>query len=142
MRTPQALSVCWLGIIGCAAALVAPHAFAQPVARDDAFSTTQAAAITIAAADGVLINDSAAAGGALDAILITNVTHGLLLLNTDGGFFYLPNVDFTGNDAFTYQAREGGTTLSNIATATISVMSAGGGNVPPVAVADNYALNE
>ena len=130
------------GIVGCAAALVAPCAFAQPVARDDSFSTAQATPITTAAANGVLVNDSAAAGGALDAILITNVTHGVLLFGADGSFFYLPNADFTGNDAFTYQAREGGATLGNIATATISVMPAGGGNVPPVAVADNYTTNE
>ena len=118
MRTPQALSVWWMGIIGCAAALVAPCAFAQPVARDDSFSTAQATPISIAAANGVLVNDSAAAGGALDAVLITNVTHGVLLFGADGSFFYLPNADFTGNDAFTYQAREGGVTLGNIATAT------------------------
>jgi VCBS repeat-containing protein len=131
-----------MGLITCAAVLAAPRALAQPVARDDSFSTTQATAITIAAANGVLVNDSAAAGGTLDAILVTNVTHGLLLLGADGSLFYLPNADFTGNDSFTYQAREGATTLSNIATATISVMPAGGGNVPPVAAPDNYTTNE
>jgi len=143
MRTPQAFSVWWFGlIVGCAAAMAAPRASAQPVARDDSFSTSQATAITVAGADGVLANDSAAAGGALDAVLITNVTHGVLLFGADGGFFYLPNVDFTGNDAFTYQAREGGTTLGNAATATISVIPTGGGNVPPVAVFDSYTANE
>ncbi|HWN40177.1 MAG TPA: Ig-like domain-containing protein, partial [Gammaproteobacteria bacterium] len=143
MRTPQAFSVWWLGLTaGCAAALVSPRAFAQPIARDDVFSTSQATPITIAPADGVLRNDSATAGGALDAVLVTNVTHGLLLFGADGFFYYLPNADFTGNDTFTYQAREAGTTLSNIATATISVIPTGGGNVPPVAVADNYTTNE
>ena len=117
MRTPQAFSVWWLGLTaGCAAALVSPRAFAQPIARDDVFSTSQATPITIAPADGVLRNDSATAGGALDAVLVTNVTHGLLLFGADGFFYYLPNADFTGNDTFTYQAREAGTTLSNIAT--------------------------
>jgi hypothetical protein len=119
-----------------------PRAFAQPVARDDTFSTTQDVPITIAGADGVLRNDSAAAGGALDAVLVTNAGHGLLLFGADGGFFYLPNTGFTGNDTFTYQAREGGTTVSNVATATISVIPTGGGNVPPVTVADSYTANE
>src|SRR6185503_8243448 len=84
----------------------------------------------------------AAAGGALDAVLITNALNGLLIFNAGGGFSYTPNAGFTGNDAFTYQAREGGTTLSNIATATISVVPVGGGNVAPVAAADAYATNE
>src|SRR5262245_10902453 len=110
MRAPQACSVWWLGSMACAAALVAPRAFAQPIARDDSFSTSQATPITIAAAAGVLRNDSAGAGGALDAILVTNVAHGLLLFGADGGFFYLPTADFTGNDSFTYQARESATT--------------------------------
>ena len=142
MRTPQALSVWWFGlIVGCAAGLAAPRAFAQPIARDDPFSTAQGAAITVAAANGVLSNDSATAGGALDAVLVTNAANGLLLFGADGGFFYLPNDGFTGNDRFTYQAREAGV-VSNIATATISVLPAGGGNVPPVAVGDSYTTDE
>ncbi|HEY3517988.1 MAG TPA: Ig-like domain-containing protein, partial [Gammaproteobacteria bacterium] len=143
MRTPQAFSVWWLGLmVGCAAALAGPHVLAQPVARDDTFTTNQDVPITVAAANGVLRNDSAAAGGALDAVLVTNAANGLLLIGADGGFFYLPNTGFTGNDSFTYQAREGGVTVSNVATATISVLPAGGGNVPPVAVADSYTANE
>ena len=68
--------------------------------------------------------------------------NGLLVVNAGGGFSYWPNAGFTGNDRFQYQAREGGVTLSNVATVTISVLPAGGGNVPPVAVADSYATNE
>src|SRR6187549_769992 len=128
MRTPQALPVWWLGISACAAALATPCAFAQPVARDDSFSTPQATAIATTAANGVLANDTATANGALDAILVTNVANGSLFLGADGGFLYLPNATFTGNDTFTYQAREGGVTMGNIATATISVIPAGGGN--------------
>src|SRR5512134_1654557 len=143
MRAPQAFSVWWMGLLfGCAAALAAPRAFAQPIARDDAFSTAQETPITVLAANSVLSNDSAAAGGALDAILVTNAGHGLLLFGADGGFFYLPNTGFSGNDTFTYQAREGGVTVSNVATATISVLPAGGGNVPPVSVADSYVAGE
>ena len=143
MRTPQAFSVWWLGlIVGCAAALAGPRAFAQPVARDDVFSTAQDTAITVTGADGVLRNDSAAAGGALDAILVTTTANGLLLFGADGGFFYLPSTGFTGNDRFTYRAREGGVTPGNDATVTISVLPAGGGNVPPVAITDSYAANE
>jgi Big-like domain-containing protein/surface protein with Ig-like domain/putative Ig domain-containing protein/uncharacterized protein DUF11/VCBS repeat protein len=140
MRTPRAFSVWWMGLIaGCAAVLAAPRAFAQPIARDDSYSTTVATPVSITDADGVLRNDSPAAGGSLDAVLVTNASNGLLLFAAGGGFFYLPNAGFAGNDTFTYQARESGATLSNTATVTISVVPP---NVPPVAVDDSYATNE
>lgn len=93
--------------------------------------------LSIAAQSGVLANDS----GAQSVALVTNVTNGVLLLNAAGGFFYLPNVGFSGNDSFTYRAQASGAT-SNVATATISVIPAGGGNVPPVTRSDSYSLNE
>src|SRR5688572_4707525 len=140
MRTPRAFSVWWMGlIVGCAAVLMAPRAFAQPIARNDSFTTTQGTAITIADANGVLVNDSAAAGGTLDVVNVTPVSNGLLLVSPGGGFFYLPNAGFIGNDTFTYQARESLTTLSNVATVTISVVPP---NVAPVAADDGYATNE
>ena len=142
MRTPRAFSVWWVGlIVGCAAALTASRAFAQPIARNDSFSVTQGTSITVADANGVLVNDSAAAGGPLDAVLVTLASNGLLLFPSPGGggFFYLPNAGFTGTDTFTYQARESGTTLSNVATVTISVVPP---NVAPVAADDGYTTNE
>jgi hypothetical protein len=142
MRTPRAFSVWWMGlIVGCAAVLTAQRAFAQPIARNDSFSTAQGTSIAVADANGVLVNDSAAAGGSLDANLVTNVSNGLLIFPSPGGggFFYLPNAGFAGNDTFTYQARESFTTLSNVATVTISVVAP---NVPPVAADDGYATNE
>src|SRR5688572_26851200 len=140
MRTPRAFSVWWMGlIVGCAAALMAPRAFAQPTARNDSFTTTQGTPITIADANGVLVNDSAAAGGTLDAVLVTAVSQGIFVFSPGGGFFYLPNAGFIGNDTFTYQARESGTTLSTVATVTISVVPP---NVAPVAADDGYATNE
>jgi VCBS repeat-containing protein len=126
-------------IVGCAAVLTVSRAFAQPLARDDAFSTTQGTSLSVANANGVLANDSAAAGGTLDAVLVSNVSNGLLLFGGGGGFFYLPNAGFTGTDTFSYQAREAGTTVSNVATATITVVAP---NVPPVAVDDGYSTNE
>ena len=143
MRTPRAFSVWGMRLlVGCAAVLTASHAFAQPIARDDVFSIPEGTAITIENADGVLRNDSPVAGGGLDAVLVRNASNGLLMFAAGGGFFYLPSAGFTGNDTFTYQAREGGVTVSNVATVTISVVPAGGGNVPPVAVGDGYATNE
>ena len=110
---------------------------AQPIAQDDIYSTTAGVPLSVAGPAGVLANDS----GASSAVLVTNVSNGVLLFNAAGGFFYLPNVGFSGNDSFTYQAQAGGAP-SNVATATISVIPAGGGNVPPVARSDRYDLNE
>jgi VCBS repeat-containing protein len=136
MRTPRAFSV-W--IAGCAAVAAWP-AFAQPTAVNDSFSTSQATALTVPANVGVLSNDTGGGAG-LEAVLVSNVSNGILVLASSGGLFYLPSVGFTGTDSFTYQARQGAL-LSNVATATITVTSTGGINVPPVANGDGYSLNE
>lgn len=124
-------------MFGWVVAAAALPVLAQPAAQDDIYSTPAGVPLSIAGPAGVLANDS----GALQAVLLTNVTNGVLLFNAAGGFFYLPNPGFGGNDSFTYQAVAGSAT-SNVATATISVIPPGGGNVPPVARADGYALNE
>jgi len=124
--------------------MTASRAFAQPTAANDSFSTPQATPLTVPAIVGVLSNDSGDDDDddeGLEAVLVSNVSNGALLLGANGGFFYLPNLGFTGNDSFTYQARQDGE-LSNVATATISVTSAGGVNVPPVASGDSYSINE
>jgi VCBS repeat-containing protein len=139
MRTPRAFSVWWMGlIVGCLAVMTAQRAHSQPVARDDVFSTSEGSGLSIENSGGVLANDT---GAGLEAVLVSTVSNGVLLFGAGGGFFYLPNIGFTGNDTFTYQAREG-SALSSVATATISVIPSGGGNVPPVARADSYSTNE
>jgi VCBS repeat-containing protein/parallel beta-helix repeat protein len=90
-----------------------------PVASDDAYSTNEDTALTIAAA-GVLSNDSDVDGNALTAVLGTGPANGTLTLNADGSFTYTPRADFYGTDAFTYQAFDGSAS-SNIATVTITV---------------------
>src|SRR5689334_6787829 len=138
MGTPRAFSEWSRWIAGCVAALAATHAFAQPIARDDAYSTPAGTPLSIAD-PGVLTNDSAAAGGGLDAMVVTNPSNGLLLFSAGGGLYYIPAGGFAGIDTFTYQAREAGTTLSNVATVTITVVAP---NVPPVAADDAYTTNE
>ncbi len=137
MRTPRAFSVWWMGlIVVCVAVMTATHAFAQPVAVNDSYSTPQSTALTVAAPAGVLANDSGGPGR--QAILVTTVTNGALFFGLDGSFFYQPNLEFSGNDAFTYQVSEG-LILGNVATVTITVVPP---NEPPVAAADSYAVNE
>lgn len=78
------------------------------------------------AAPGVLANDTDAAGSALTATLVHGPAHGILLLNPDGSFVYLPNRRFVGTDTFTYTASDGVNT-SNTATVTIDVRKTGRG---------------
>lgn len=139
MRAPQALARDWLGWLVCAAAVLAAaaplHAQA-PAAVNDTYGTAPTTPLTVPAASGVLANDSGAAP--LTAVLVATATNGALLLDPNGGFFYLPNIGFTGNDSFTYQAASG-STRSNVATVTIAVNSF---NDAPNAIGDSYSTNE
>jgi hypothetical protein len=71
-----------------------------PVTVADVYSTNRDAPLTIAA-PGVLSNDSSNGGGALTAVLVSNVSYGTLALNANGGFSYTPTSAFTGTDALT-----------------------------------------
>lgn len=108
-----------------------------PVANDDEYSTDEETLLTIPAT-GVLGNDSDLDGNTLTAVLVVDVAHGVLTLNPDGSFTYLPELDFVGTDSFTYKANDG-TLDSNTAKVMITV---GAANDAPVAVADDYEVNE
>lgn len=104
-----------------------------PVANNDSYSTANGTALTVAAAQGVLVNDSDPAGEPITAVLVGNPPNGTVVLNPDGSFVYNPNPGFTGADSFTYRASDG-TSLSSQATVTVNV----GPPVIPKAVNDNY----
>src|SRR5207249_990696 len=90
-----------------------------PVAVNDSYSTPEDTLLTVAAA-GVLANDSDVDGDALRAVLVSQPTHGVLTLNTNGGFTYLPATNYNGADGFTYQANDGALN-SGIATVSITI---------------------
>jgi hypothetical protein len=77
----------------------------------------------------VLGNDLNLLGGTT-ASLVSDVTHGELVLLSNGAYVYEPDPGFVGTDSFRY--RPSGL-LSTAATATITVT-----NAKPVAVADSY----
>jgi hypothetical protein len=77
---------------------------------------------------GVLENDTfdgepAENAGAVIDLVISDVTHGTLILNSDGSFSYDPFADFPGVDSFTYQASVGAETSQ--ATVTLSACDTG-----------------
>jgi len=71
----------------------------------------------------------------MQAVLASDVSHGVLNLNADGSFDYTPALNFSGADSFTYRATDG-LLESNLATVTIVVQA------PPSAVDDSYSVDE
>jgi VCBS repeat-containing protein len=90
-----------------------------PTARNDTFSVPEDQTLRVTDSDnGVLANDTDPEGGALQASLLSAPSDGTLLESSDGRslsrsgtFVYEPNANFTGTDAFRYEAtdRNGGT---------------------------------
>jgi len=108
-----------------------------PVAVADTYTVSEDTTLTVAAANGVLANDTDADGDTLTATVVTQPSHGTLTLNSNGSFTYKPNSNYSGSDSFTYQASDG-LFDSTPATVTINVTA---GNDAPVAVADSYTVN-
>ncbi|MGA2670076.1 MAG: Ig-like domain-containing protein, partial [Dehalococcoidia bacterium] len=111
---------------------------AAPVAVNDAYKASKNTALTVAAATGVLSNDTDADGDTLTATKLTDPAHGTLTFNSDGSFTYTPTTGYTGSDSFTYKANDGKSD-SNTATVTITVTAV---NHAPVAVNDAYTTSE
>ncbi len=58
----------------------------------------------------MLLNDTDPDGDRLTAELIQPSANGTVALNPDGSFTYMPNLNFTGLDGFSYRVRMGWTT--------------------------------
>ena len=125
------------GLLGCA----------SPVAQNDNFAVAQNSILNISLGtflDGVLANDSDpdTLQALLTASLVTTTQNGSLTFLPTGTFIYTPNAGFTGTDTFTYRASDLNS-LSNLATATITVVPVGpGGNNAPVAANDTFSVNQ
>ena len=103
-----------------------------PVAVNDQASTNEDTPVDI----DVLSNDTDV-DDVLDAtmiVLITSPTQGTLTINiTTGAVVYSPNLNYNGNDSFTYQVKDAAGALSNIATVAIVIQPV---NDVPIANAD------
>lgn len=96
-------------------------AIGLPVAEDDAYQM-YGTSLTVAAADGVLSNDTGGVLESLSAVLQDPPTEGTVTLNEDGSFTYTLGEDFDGVDTFTYVAQNEVGGQSNVATVTITNM--------------------
>jgi VCBS repeat-containing protein len=115
----------------------------QPVAKPDSgYSTSQNVNLVVAAADGVLQNDSDGDAQPLRAFLVDQPAHGSVTLNTNGSFTYKPATNFAGTDTFTYVARDNSGAANNTsakATVTIQVAAV---NHQPTAEDKTYNVKE
>ncbi len=73
--------------------------------------------------DNDTLDDESAGENGATAELITDVSHGTLILNPDGSFNYSPDETFDGTDSFVYRALFGA--VSDQATVTLSACSGG-----------------
>jgi LysM repeat protein len=89
-----------------------------PTATGDNYVTNEDTTLTVEAVNGLLKNDTDPEGNKLTAILVSPPTYGTLDLRPDGGFTYIPNVNFNGNDFFTYKATDG---LLDSANASVQI---------------------
>lgn len=108
-----------------------------PVAVADAYATAQDMPLNVPA-PGVLVNDSDIDSAVIEVNAVASAPgNGSVSLAADGGFTYTPNAGFTGEDSFSYTARDGAGAVSTAAVVTITVTPTVVENQPPVAVNDN-----
>ena len=101
-----------------------------PAAVNDSFTMPMNSATQIL---DVMANDSNVAGGTVS--MTSNSALGTAVLNADNTVSYTPNLNATGQDAFSYTVTVGGQ-VSNIGLATITINPV---NIAPVA--NNDAVN-
>jgi YVTN family beta-propeller protein/VCBS repeat-containing protein len=109
-----------------------------PVAADDSYTVAEDNALNVSSGSGVLANDKDVERNVLTAMLVDGPVHGILDLNADGSFSYIPAANYNGPDDFTYKASDG-SALSALTMVSLVVTPV---NDAPVAVADSYSVDE
>jgi hypothetical protein len=94
-----------------------------PEAQDDFYRVEAGQALSVPT-PGVLGNDTEVVWPGLIAASASSPGHGTLTLTNNGGFLYQPDPGFSGQDCFTYEAKEG-TTSFGVARVRIVVTNAG-----------------
>ena len=106
-----------------------------PVATADAYNgVIEGGTLTVTSVNGVLANDSDPDNDTLTAVLVSDVSFGVLSLNSDGSFSYTHDGSENLSDSFSYQAFDG---QLNSSTVTVSI-SVSAVNEAPVANVDAY----
>lgn len=106
-----------------------------PVALGDHYTVAEDSTLNISVAD-VLSNDSDVDGDQLNTTVLTEPLHGILIINDDKSFAYIPDRNFHGLDSFLYIAYDP-SNAGDTATVYITVLPV---NDPPQALANVYNL--
>lgn len=109
-----------------------------PVIIGDAYTTLEDTLLTVDKAKGLLANDSDPDGDSFMALLVDSPTHGTIQFLPDGSFSYLPALNYTGADSFTYKLSDG-QAESTTATVKLTVRAV---NDTPLGGNDSYATQE
>lgn len=105
-----------------------------PVAAAEAFMADEDTPLSVAAASGVLDNDSDVEQQPLFALIASVPTNGTLSLAADGSFLYTPSANYAGTDSFAYLVTDG---LAQSSAATVS-LTVNAVNDAPVTAAESY----
>ncbi|BBO71683.1 hypothetical protein DSCA_56130 [Desulfosarcina alkanivorans] len=110
-----------------------------PVAIDDSYTVSEGGTLSVAAAGGVLVNDSDPDGDALAVSLASGPASGTLTLNADGSFTYVHDSAETVSDTFTYTLSDGrGNTASAQAAVSITPVN----DAPTAHAGDDQSVGE
>lgn len=124
----------------CSQVIIMDPYLATPTANPDSYTTLENQTLNIAAV-GILANDIDPNNLPLRVLFVAGPTNGVLTLNTDGSFQYVPNTFYAGDDSFVYQITNGGMTSAPV-TVSLTVVFV---NQPPSftagpnQVVNNYA---
>lgn len=94
-----------------------------PVAVNDEYTVEEEGTLTVTGLlKGVMGNDYDDDGDAFTMELLTETTHGTLTVDQKtGGFTYVPDADFYGEDTWTYRLTDAKDSVGNVGTVTITV---------------------
>ena len=109
-----------------------------PVVGDDLLTTPEDTPLTFTVA-ALLGNDSDQDGDPLTATLASSPSNGFVVDNLDGTWTYVPDAHFFGSDTFDMQVDDGN---GGLATATVQVDVTSVNDLPQIAVAPSFTVDE
>ena len=112
-----------------------------PVAVADTYPAYAYAQLSVAPAEGVLVNDTDVdRNTTLRVLSFTQGQHGSVGVGVEGNFFYQPDAGYVGADSFVYFIQDGNGGLSS-AKVNLDVQDGGGTSTPLVIDISNSTLN-